>query len=127
MPLVICATVCCCLPCIVTLLSYREDHGQAKGALPDVIAALPIYKFRKKNSTGKPCKDENDSDSESPGEGGIFAPGTEKERVVSGEDAVCAEAMFVYACLCYQKVAHVLKSHFRLVAFVLESIKMVWT
>lgn len=95
MPLVICATVCCCLPCIVTLLSYREDHGQAKGALPDVIAALPIYKFRKKTSTGKPCKDENDSDSESPGEGGIFAPGTEKERVVSGEDAAC--------CICLGK------------------------
>lgn len=94
MPFVICATVCCCLPCIVTLLSYREDHAQAKGALPDVIAALPVYKFRRKSSK-KACKDENDSDSESCEEGGIFASGTEKERIVSGEDAVC--------CICLGK------------------------
>ncbi|KAI5062362.1 hypothetical protein GOP47_0022901 [Adiantum capillus-veneris] len=95
MPLVICATVCCCLPCIVTLLSYREDHGHAKGALPDVIAALPVYKFRRKSSNNKLCKDETDSDSESGEEGGIFAPGTEKERIVCGEDAVC--------CICLGK------------------------
>ncbi|MCO5608817.1 hypothetical protein L7F22_063034 [Adiantum nelumboides] len=94
MPLVICATVCCCLPCIVTLLSYREEHGHAKGALPDVIAALPVYKFRRKGSN-KVCKDETDYDSESSEEGGIFAPGTERERIVSGEDAVC--------CICLGK------------------------
>lgn len=96
MPLVICATVCCCLPCIVTLLSYREEQGQVKGALPAVIAALPIYKFKKKPTTGKSSKDEIDSDSENPGEGGIFAPGTVKERVVSGEDAVCCICLGEY-------------------------------
>ncbi|KAH7332200.1 hypothetical protein KP509_20G075100 [Ceratopteris richardii] len=87
MPLVICATVCCCLPCIVTLLSYREETRHVKGALPDVIAALPVYKFHRKGSS-EGCKDETDSDSETC-EGGIFAAGTERERIISGDDAVC--------------------------------------
>eukprot|EP00250_Pteridium_aquilinum_P034929 c8341_g1_i1 orf=507-1850(-) len=96
MPFVICATVCCCLPCIITLLSYREEHTQVKGAAPEIIAGLPIYKFKTKEPKDKACKDGNDSDCESRGEGGFFAPGTDKERLVSGEDAVCCICLGQY-------------------------------
>lgn len=96
MPFIICATICCCLPCIITLLGFREDQGQAKGAAPELIEALPIYKFKTRSSSGsKGQKDGNDSDCESPGEGGVFAAGTEKERLVSGEDSIC--------CICLGK------------------------
>eukprot|EP00249_Psilotum_nudum_P015504 c25360_g3_i1 orf=553-1917(+) len=96
MPFILCATICCCLPCIITLLGLRENQGQAKGASPEIIESLPIYKFRSKCvNGGRGGKDGNDSDSEGPGEGGFIAAGTEKERVVSAEDAVC--------CICLGK------------------------
>jgi len=96
MPFILCATICCCLPCIIALLGFREDANQTKGASADVISALPTYKFKAKSSKGtKAKKDENESDSESAGEGGFVAPGTEKERQVSAEDAVC--------CICLGK------------------------
>ncbi|KAH7427654.1 hypothetical protein KP509_10G053900 [Ceratopteris richardii] len=87
MPLVICASICCCLPCILTLLSHRESRTHVRGARPDVIASLPVYKFKREDSD-KCCKDATDSDSDS-SRGGVIAPGTDKERVISGEDAVC--------------------------------------
>ena len=46
------------------------------------INALPTYKFKSKK-TGNVNDQEN-----SAGEGGVLAAGTEKERVISGEDAV---------------------------------------
>lgn len=95
MPFAICATVCCCLPCIIALLSYREQHMRVKGASPEVISGLPIYKFKTKEPKESAFKDGNDSDGESIG-GGIFAPGTDKERLVSGEDAVCCICLGQY-------------------------------
>lgn len=96
MPFIICATICCCLPCIITVLGFREDQEQAKGAAPEVIEALPVYKFKRKSAVqGKGCKDPNDSDGESFGEGGIVGPGTDQERLLSAEDAVC--------CICLGK------------------------
>lgn len=96
MPFIICATICCCLPCLITVLGFRDDQEQAKGAAPEAIKALPIYKFKRKDSSGgKGCKDPNDSDSESFGDGGLVAPGTNQERHVSAEDAVC--------CICLGK------------------------
>lgn len=96
MPFILCATICCCLPCIIALLGFREDPNQTKGASSDVISALPTYKFKAKSSKDmKAKKDENESDSESVGEGGFVAPGTEKERHVSAEDAMC--------CICLGK------------------------
>ncbi|KAI5063426.1 hypothetical protein GOP47_0021973 [Adiantum capillus-veneris] len=96
MPFIICATICCCLPCVITVLGFREDQEQTKGADPEVIEALPIYKFKRKNAGGgKGSKDPNDSDSENFGEGGIVALGTSQERLLSAEDAVC--------CICLGK------------------------
>ncbi|XP_061346228.1 E3 ubiquitin-protein ligase At1g63170-like [Gastrolobium bilobum] len=89
MPFILCATICCCLPCIISILGVRENLTQTQGATSDSINALPTYKFKvKKNKS----RDESNS---AVGEGGIVAAGTEKERMVSGEDAVC--------CICLAK------------------------
>ncbi|KAM7256485.1 hypothetical protein ACFE04_012226 [Oxalis oulophora] len=87
MPFILCATICCCLPCIISILGYREDLSANRGATPESINALPTHKFKVK-------KKRNSDDSES----GVVAAGTEKERVISGEDAVC--------CICLAKYAN---------------------
>ncbi|KAL4626290.1 hypothetical protein ACB092_05G085500 [Castanea dentata] len=90
MPFILCATICCCLPCIISVLGLREDLSQARGATAESINALPTYKFKLK-------KNGNVEDEEINGvsEGGLLAAGTEKERSISGEDAVC--------CICLAK------------------------
>ncbi|CAI0414853.1 unnamed protein product [Linum tenue] len=88
MPFILCATICCCLPCIISLLGYREDLAQTRGATPESINALPTYKFKS-----------NKRDGNAGGiDGGVVAAGTEKERIISGEDAVC--------CICLGKYAN---------------------
>lgn len=89
MPFILCATICCCLPCIIALLGFREEDRQGRGASEEAISALPTYKFKSKGACqdGK-TKEENDSDTEAAGEGGIVGFGTDHERVVSAEDAV---------------------------------------
>ncbi|KAH6760656.1 C3H4 type zinc finger protein [Perilla frutescens var. hirtella] len=89
MPFILCATICCCLPCIISVLGIREDFSQNRGATQDSINSLPTYKFKVKKSKS------NKENSSNAGEGGIVAAGTEKERAVSGEDAVC--------CICLAK------------------------
>ncbi|PON53081.1 43kDa postsynaptic protein [Parasponia andersonii] len=73
---------------------YREDLTHNRGATSESIDSLPTYKFKlKKNRNG------NDRDGNSGvSEGGVIAAGTEKERVISGEDAVC--------CICLAKYAN---------------------
>ncbi|KZV53907.1 hypothetical protein F511_23672 [Dorcoceras hygrometricum] len=88
MPFILCATICCCLPCIFSVLGFREDLSQNRGATPESISSLPTYKFKAKKNKGK------DSVSGA-GEGGIVAAGTENERAISGEDAAC--------CICLAK------------------------
>lgn len=87
MPFILCATVCCCLPCIIRILGLSEDP-QTRGATTESINSLPTYKFKLKTKN-------NDESNSSVGEGGIVAAGTEKERVISGEDAIC--------CICLAK------------------------
>ncbi|KAL2516909.1 RING/U-box superfamily protein [Abeliophyllum distichum] len=92
MPFILCATICCCLPCIISVLGFREDLTQNRGATQDSINALPTYKFKMK-------KNKNSNDKESnpgAGDGGVVAAGTEKERVISGEDAVCCICLARY-------------------------------
>lgn len=81
MPFILCATICCCLPCIISVLGLREDLTQTRGATPESINALPTYKFKLKKSR-------TSSDRDSAGDGGVVAAGTDKERAISGEDAV---------------------------------------
>ncbi|KMT16888.1 hypothetical protein BVRB_2g043630 [Beta vulgaris subsp. vulgaris] len=85
MPFILCATICCCLPCIISVLGFREDLNQTRGATSESINALPTYKFKLKKSRN----------SDGVGESGVVAAGTEKERAISGEDAVC--------CICLAK------------------------
>lgn len=80
MPFILCTTICFCLPCIISILGYREDLTQPRGATPESINALPTHKFKLKKSRS--------SGSSSASEGGVVAAGTDKERAISGEDAV---------------------------------------
>ncbi|XP_041021173.1 E3 ubiquitin-protein ligase At1g12760 isoform X2 [Juglans microcarpa x Juglans regia] len=84
MPFILCATICCCLPCIISILGFREEATQTRGATPESIDALPTYKFKLKKSRSGNDRESNSGVSE----GGVVATGTEKERVISGEDAV---------------------------------------
>ncbi|KAG4961582.1 hypothetical protein JHK82_038263 [Glycine max] len=93
MPFILCATICCCLPCIISVLGIREDFSQNRGATVESINALPIFKFKLKNNENGDDQDANSAIDE----GGILAAGTEKERMISGEDAVC--------CICLAKYA----------------------
>ncbi|CAK9136576.1 unnamed protein product [Ilex paraguariensis] len=94
MPFILCATICCCLPCIISVFGLREDLTQNRGATSESINSLPTYKFKIKKT-----KNGNDRENSSgAGEGGVVAAGTEKERVISGEDAVC--------CICLAKYAN---------------------
>ncbi|PIA65252.1 hypothetical protein AQUCO_00100616v1 [Aquilegia coerulea] len=94
MPFILCATICCCLPCIISILGFREDLTHTRGATAESISALPTYKFKLKKNRGGGDEEMNP---DGVGEGGIVAAGTEKERVISGEDAVC--------CICLAKYA----------------------
>ncbi|KAK7255314.1 hypothetical protein RIF29_28721 [Crotalaria pallida] len=91
MPFILCATICCCLPCIISILGIREDFSQNRGASAESINALPIYKFKMKENKNDGVQDVNTATDE----GGVLAAGTEKERLISGEDAVC--------CICLAK------------------------
>lgn len=91
MPFILCATICCCLPCIISVLGFREDLSRTRGATAEAIDALPTYKFKLK-------KTRSGNDRENSGDGGVIAAGTERERVISGEDAVC--------CICLAKYAN---------------------
>ncbi|XP_044495496.1 E3 ubiquitin-protein ligase At1g63170-like [Mangifera indica] len=92
MPFILCATICCCLPCIISVLGIREDFSQTRGATVESINALPTFKFNSKTSGNI-----NDQDNAGAGEGGILAAGTEKERMIAGEDAVCCICLVKYA------------------------------
>ncbi|KAK6914933.1 Zinc finger, RING-type [Dillenia turbinata] len=93
MPFILCATICCCLPCIISILGLREDPSLTRGAAQESINALPTYKFKlKKNGT---CNGQEVSPGIS--EVGLLAAGTEKERAISGEDAVCCICLSEYA------------------------------
>ncbi|KAF7817209.1 E3 ubiquitin-protein ligase [Senna tora] len=89
MPFILCATICCCLPCIISILGVREDLTQTRGATSESINSLPTYKFKMKRHRNSDERNSNVC------EGGVVAAGTEQERVISGEDAVC--------CICLAK------------------------
>ncbi|XP_028055147.1 E3 ubiquitin-protein ligase At1g12760-like [Camellia sinensis] len=85
MPFILCSVICCCLPCIISFLGVRDDMNRMRGASEETINALPTHKFKLKDKGSRSNCDSN------PGvdEGGFVAAGTERERVISGEDAVC--------------------------------------
>lgn len=60
-------------------MSFREDLNQNKGATAEAINALRTYKFKTKKSRNGEGIEVG---------GGVVAAGTDKERIVSAEDAV---------------------------------------
>lgn len=87
MPFILCALICCCLPCIISVMGFREDLNQNRGATSEAINALGTYKFKSK----KPHHGEGNE-----GGGGVVAAGTDKERAVSAEDSVCCICLARY-------------------------------
>ncbi|XP_042378861.1 E3 ubiquitin-protein ligase At1g63170-like isoform X1 [Zingiber officinale] len=92
LPFILCTMICCCLPCIISFLGIREDMIHDRGATLESINALPSYKFKTKRR-----KNKGDSERSLDGHStdGILAAGTDKERTISAEDAVC--------CICLAK------------------------
>ncbi|KAJ6827393.1 E3 ubiquitin-protein ligase-like [Iris pallida] len=69
MPFILCATICCCFPCIISVLGFTEDLGHSRGATTEYINALPTYKFKsKRNRNREDCE----IGSEEPSEGGTW-------------------------------------------------------
>ncbi|KAK8931157.1 E3 ubiquitin-protein ligase [Platanthera zijinensis] len=93
MPFILCATICCCFPCIISVLGFREDLPLTRGATSELINALPTYKFKSKRSQNQGSSQNNEGNFE----GGILAAGTDKERIVSSEDAACCICLVTYA------------------------------
>lgn len=94
MPFILCTTICCCLPCIVTLLGFREEPHHNSGASSEIIEALPTYNFKAK--TSNTINDVNKDINELNTQGGIVAQGAKNERLVSSEDALCSICLGKY-------------------------------
>nr|CAB3476028.1 unnamed protein product [Digitaria exilis] len=86
LPFILCTMICCCLPCIISVLGVHEDLDLNRGATTDTINALVAYKFKSRRI--------HDGDVEGNG-GGVLAAGTDKERTILAEDAIC--------CICLSK------------------------
>ncbi|GAA0146071.1 hypothetical protein LIER_06109 [Lithospermum erythrorhizon] len=92
MPFILCAMICCCLPCIISVLGIREDMNGVRGASEESINALPAHKFKLKKTESSSNEEGGSEDTD---DGGVVAEGTEKERAISGKDAAC--------CICLTK------------------------
>ncbi|XP_023644378.1 E3 ubiquitin-protein ligase At1g63170 [Capsella rubella] len=88
MPFILCATICCCLPCLISVLGFRENFSQTRGATAEAINALPVYRFKSKSR--------NDLEFSEEGEGGFLLSGSQKKRLISGEDASCCICLTRY-------------------------------
>ncbi|KAG1330052.1 putative E3 ubiquitin-protein ligase [Cocos nucifera] len=93
MPFILCAMICCCLPCLVSIMGFREDVSHNQGATSESINALPTYKFKSKQPQNG---EESEINSDSQGDGGILAAGTDKGHMISAEDAVCCICLTNY-------------------------------
>ncbi|KAL6974349.1 hypothetical protein U1Q18_028532 [Sarracenia purpurea var. burkii] len=93
MPFILCSMICCCFPCIISILGVRDDMNRTRGASEEIINALPIHKFKSKEKENCNSRDSNSGVDE----GGFVAEGTDRERVISGEDAVCCICLARYS------------------------------
>ncbi|MCL7045824.1 hypothetical protein MKW94_013068, partial [Papaver nudicaule] len=94
----------CCLGYGVLLLAYdiigcclprsQQDLKHTRGAAKETIIALPTFKFKLKDRD----EDVQDTNSDGVGESGrTFEAGTEKECIISVEDAECSICLAEYA------------------------------
>jgi hypothetical protein len=84
-------------------MGFREDTNNTRGATSESINTLPTYKFKTK-------KRRHGSGNEAEGQdGGVVAAGTDKERALSAEDAVCCCCSLICPVLAFHsktKVTH---------------------
>ncbi|KAL6848030.1 hypothetical protein ACP4OV_022158 [Aristida adscensionis] len=89
LPFILCTMICCCLPCIISMMGFHEDLDPNRGATSEAINTLVAYKFKSRKihdgDVGEDC-------------GGVLAAGTDKERTISAEDAIC--------CICLSKFSN---------------------
>jgi hypothetical protein len=74
MSFVLFTMICCCLPCIISVLNFCEDMIINRGAATEAINALVAYKFHSMNI----CNGDVVHDG-----GGVLDAATEKERTIS--------------------------------------------
>jgi hypothetical protein len=105
MPFILCAMICCYLPCITSLMGFREDLNY-RGATKESINAFSIYKFRLKRTSTNSNRENSEIHLDSQGADGvgIIGAGTDKEHMISAEDAVSA----LPACM---QNAHMLRKY----------------
>ncbi|KAG8053193.1 hypothetical protein GUJ93_ZPchr0001g29666 [Zizania palustris] len=89
LPFILCTMICCCLPCIISMMGIHEDLDLNRGATAEAINALVAYKFKSQKIHDGDVGESN---------GGVLAAGTDKERTVSAEDAVC--------CICLSEFSN---------------------
>ncbi|KAM3347645.1 hypothetical protein ACQJBY_021528 [Aegilops geniculata] len=90
LPFILCTMICCCLPCIISMVGFHEDLDMNKGATAEVINMLVAYKYKSMRiRDGGEVGEDN---------GGVLASGTDKERTISAEDAVC--------CICLSRFSN---------------------
>ncbi|EPS59843.1 hypothetical protein M569_14963, partial [Genlisea aurea] len=100
MPFILCTAICCCFPCLISMMGIREDFSHNRGATQESIDSLPAYNF-KANKNGNPSSGKEASAAAASSGGGsnndfgIVGIGTDKERSISDEDAVC--------CICLSR------------------------
>lgn len=77
-------------------MGVREDPYHGRGATSESINALPSYKFKSKRRS----RGETETNLDSPRSvGGLVAAGTDKERIISAEDAVRFSTHFYHLAL----------------------------
>ncbi|KNA21048.1 hypothetical protein SOVF_046370, partial [Spinacia oleracea] len=91
LPFLLCATIFCCLPCIISVMGIREDLSKPRGASTETIDALPTYKFKSRKNGSI-----DDELCLKASKGGILADGTQNEHAISGEDALCCICLASY-------------------------------
>lgn len=106
LPFILCTMICCCLPCIISILGAHEDLDLNRGATTEAINTLVAYKFKSKRV--------HDGDVGEDG-GGVLAAGTDKERIISAEDAVSSLLMFLFHISCC--ILHLCSSQIWLLGF----------
>ncbi|XP_020590350.1 E3 ubiquitin-protein ligase At1g63170-like, partial [Phalaenopsis equestris] len=92
MPFILCATICCCFPCIISFLGFRGDLRHTRGATLASIKAFRSYKFISKRNLNQELSQIISKSHD----GGILAVGTDKERLISFDDAVCCICLARY-------------------------------
>jgi hypothetical protein len=44
--IILCTMICCCLPCIISILTFHEDMDMNRSAAAEETNALVAYKFQ---------------------------------------------------------------------------------